>query len=531
MSDMIGGSWRGFGFMGRVFLLLLCAQLIAAPMAWAARGYSEVPMSLQLLAEEGQKGVLRYVAERYDTRGVSSGDPLTIPVVTGFELSFVGTIPSAGRVKVKLDLVLWLAKKGWYRNSGEVQEFTVATEFEVADGDSIVIPETANGPQIIATPRIVAGDGSPTAVSLKVNVPIGGRAVALPRQRLVKQISLLGTEGSANSIREAAGHSFVTGMTDDEAILTTLETGAGLAATTATDGGTSIRMDLAVGCDLVDDPVTTKWFYGGGLPQKLHLPVTRSVHVDTVASAHDGETFVIAGIETGDRKNAILVFVTPQRVVDAPAPQVLLQARIVLAGGSGDVAKVEGSTHRTNNVKRVTTQASEPRTGLLFQGAERSFVVGHRDGEDVTLSLESETALEFTPSTLPSGDLLLGVHLVWKDFEAEAPRLSLVKASGNKFVELPETRSLELVTNVAVRDGETVVLGGRSFDQNLRKSTRKLESLLFATANVLDDGAVRLEGRLIRVDEETTRRPRYLASEVEQNLSQELLCAEIEPAP
>lgn len=203
----------------------------------------------------------------------------------------------------------------------------------------------------------------------------------------------------------------------------------------------------------------------------------------------------------------------------------------MLVGGGGDVKEVEGSPHRTNHLKTVTTQASEPRAGLLFQSAERSFVVGHRDGEDVTLSLESETALEFTPSTLPSGDLLLGVHLAWKDFEAEASHFSLVKGPGKKFVELPETRSLELVTNVAVHDGDTVVLGGRFFEQNLPKSTHKLESLFFATANVLDDGAVRLEGRLVRVDEETTRESRHRAGEVEQNLNQELLCAEIEPAP
>ena len=538
MGDMIGGSWRGFGFLGRVSLLLLCSQLIAAPKAWAAGGDSEVPMSIRLLAEAGQEGVLHYVAEHYDVRGASSRDPLTIPVATGFELSFVGTIPSAGRVKVNLDLVLWLAEKGSRRDPGEVQELTVATEFEVADGDSVVIPETANGPRIVATPRIVAGDGSPTAVLLEVDVPIGGRAVALPRQQLVKQISLLGAEGSANSIHEAAGHSFVTGVTDGEAILTTLETGAELAATTematTTDGGTSIRMDLAVGCDLVDDPAATKWVRGKkALSQKMHLPVARSVQVDTVASALDGQTFVLAGIETGDGETAILVFVTPRQVVDAPVPQVMLQARIVLVGGGGDVEGVEGSPHRTNHTKTVTTQASEPRTGLLFQSAERSFVVGHRDGEDVTLSLESETALEFTPSTLPSGDLLLGVHLAWKDFEAEATRLSLAEASGKKFVEVPQTRSLELVTNVAVRDGETVVLGGRFFEQNLPKSTHKLESLFFATANVLDDGAVRLEGRLIRVDEETTRgsKNNHRSGEVEQNLNQELICAEIEPTP
>ena len=533
MSNMICGSWRGFGFLGRVSLLLLCAQLIAVPKTWA--GNSEVPMSMQLLAEPGQNGVLRYVADRYDVRGASFRDPLSTPVTTGFELSFVGTIPSAGRVKVKLDLVLWLAEKHSRRHPGEVQELTVAAEFEVADGDSYVIPETVNGPEVVATPRIVLDDGgSPTAVLLKVDVPIGGRAVALPRQRLVKNISLIGTEGSVNSIHEAAGHSFVTGVTDGEAILTTLETGARLAArtatTTATDGGTSIRMmDFAVGCDLVDDNVATKRVRGKALSHKLHLPVARSVHVDTVASVRDGSTIVLAGIQAGEGDTEIHVFVTP-RVVDAPAPQVQLEARILLIGGGG-VDEVEGTPHRNRHLKTVSTQATEPRTGLLFQSAERSFVVGHRHGEDVTLSLESETALVFTPSTLPSGDHLIGVNLAWKDFEADAPRFSLGKGSKKKFVELPESRSLELVTNVAVRDGETVVLGGRVFEQNLPKSTHKLESLFFATANVLGDGAVRLEGRLVRVDEETTRESRHRASEVEQSLNEELFCAEIETTP
>ena len=136
-----------------------------------------------------------------------------------------------------------------------------------------------------------------------------------------------------------------------------------------------------------------------------------------MASVRDGNTFVLAGIQAGERDTEILVFVTP-RLVDAPAPQVSLEARIVLIGGGGGVEEVEGSPHRSRHLKSVATRASEPRAGLLFQSAERSFVVGHRDGEDVTLSLESETVLEFTPYTLPSDDLLLGVNLAWKDFVA-----------------------------------------------------------------------------------------------------------------
>ena len=191
MSDMICGSWRGFGFLGRVSLLLLCAQLIAVPKTWA--GDSEVPVSMQLLAEPGQNGVLRYVADRYDVRGASFGDPLSIPVATGFELSFVGTIPSAGIVKVKLDLVLWLAEKGSQRNPGGVQELTVAAEFEVADGIPVVIPETANGPEIVATPRIVLDEGgSPTAVLLKVDVPIGVHVPRHERTRLRRRDAGLG---------------------------------------------------------------------------------------------------------------------------------------------------------------------------------------------------------------------------------------------------------------------------------------------------------------------------------------------------
>jgi hypothetical protein len=527
-SVEIGRGWCGRRFLGRLSLLLVSATLFAAPIALGSPHRSDVPVSIQLVSEVNQTGVLHYVAERYQDSGGSNGNPLAVPVETGFELSFVGEIPSAGRVKVTLNLVLKLAEGGLRGKPVGVRELTVAASFEAADGDSVLIPETVNGPSIVATPRIVTVNSGPTMVYLEVRVPIGGNEFALPRQQLVKNISLLGTEESDNRVRETTGHSFLTGVADDKAVLTTLETGALLAARTSTNGGSTIGMDIAVDCEVVDDSVATKRVRDDGFWREIQLPVARSVSVDTMANIRSGDTFVLAGIESGNGENAILIFATPMLVVGSPVPQVHLEARIVLIGGGGNVAEVEGSTERTRYLKQITSRASEPRTGLLLDSAQQTFVVGYRAGEPVTLTLESGTVLEFEPTTLAPGELSLGLRLTRTEFAAETRRFPFVTASGKQWVDLPEMRSLELHTNFAANAGETVALAGYLLNRNLPKSSQRGESVVFATVDVLADGAVRLDGRLTAVAEETGLSKKG-PTEVEQSVEEELMCAEIEP--
>ena len=185
------GTWSRCArtaFLSMAFLLLAAQSVSAAE--------SPLPMRLTLVAEADRTGVLRYVTRRYeivDPKG-KAGRVEAKPVATGFELSFVGTIPSAGRVEVTLNLTLTLPKneKKPGRRPTRTEQFNVAATFEAADGESVLIPGTKDGPAIVVTPRIVTDSLGPEAVFLEVKLPLGGREVSLPAQRLVKYSDLVG---------------------------------------------------------------------------------------------------------------------------------------------------------------------------------------------------------------------------------------------------------------------------------------------------------------------------------------------------
>jgi hypothetical protein len=493
--------------------LLLAAQSVSAADA-------PLPMRLTLVAEADRTGVLRYVTRRYeivDPKG-KAGRVEAKPVATGFELSFVGTIPSAGRVEVTLNLTLTLPKneKKPGRRPTRTEQFNVATTFEAADGESVLIPGTKNGPAIVVTPRIVADSLGPEAVLLEVMLPLGGREVSLPAQRLLKSSDLAGVEDSKNSIREAAGHSFVTGVSEGTAILTTLESGAELTAMISAEEDTGVGLEITVGRDLVDEPVATATVFIDGLSHDLELPVARSLTVDTVATLAAGQTLALAGILTGDADGTeIIIFATPNILEDAPVRQAVVEARIALLGGGGnEIEPVDGATERTRTLKELTAEASEPDRARLVQRATQRFVVGDQEGETVAISVNSETTLEFSPRTLAPGELLLGIDLSAVSFAPEPPRFPLNTTSGITWVELPETRIVELKTNVALHDGETIAMGGGLLQRVVPGNREDTEMVFLGTADVVD-GVVRFEGQLIHDVRQQSSEPEVSPDNVE----------------
>jgi hypothetical protein len=446
--------------------------LLAAQSAPAAD--SPLPMRLTLVAEADRTGVLRYVTRRYeivDPKG-KAGRVEAKPVATGFELSFVGTIPSAGRVEVTLNLTLTLPKneKKPGRRPTRTEQFNVAATFEAADGESVLIPGTKDGPAIVVTPRIVTDSPGPEAVFLEVELPLGGREVSLPAQQLLKSSDLVGVEESNNSIREAAGHSFVTGVSEGTAILTTLESGAELAAMISAEEDTGVGLEITVGRDLVDEPVATATVFIDGLSHDLEL----------IAA---GQTLALATILAGDADGTeIIILATPNILEDAPVRQAVVEARVALVGGGGDdIEPIEGATERTKTLKELTAEASEPDRARLVQRATQRFVVGDQEGETVAISVNSETTLEFSPRTLAPGELLLGIDL---------------STSGIKWIEVPETRIVELKTNVALDDGDTLAMGGGVLQRVVPGHRENTEMVFLGTAAVVG-GVVRFEGQLL----------------------------------
>jgi hypothetical protein len=502
-----------------MLILLLSAALFTPPIAWATVSGPDVPLNLRLIADADRRGTLRYDAKHYEVLDPAldgrADRAESTPVVSGFEFSFLGTIPSPGRINITLSLKLLV-----YRPQPVgVQEFSVRARFRAVDGQEVRIPETADGPAILATPRIVANAKGPAAVLLEVDVPIGGEELSLPRQRLIKSITLVGTEGLKNSIRAAVGHSFVTGVTEGKADITTLEAGTELAAVISTDGDEGVGLDITVGCDLVDEVVATKSVLIDGLSQDLQLPVTRSLTVETVASPTSGETLVLAGVVAGGANPAeILIFATPNLIEGTPVPQALVEARLALAAGGGEPEQPNGASDRTQTLKQLTVEASEPQTGIVEQRVNRNFVVGVQDGETVTLSMDSKTSLKFTPETLAPGELLLGIDLFALNFAPESPQFSLNTASGMKPVELPETRTLDLNTSVSLRDGESIVLGGGTLSEELPGISRQVELVYIGTADELGGGVVRFEGSLARATTQSSQF-RIAPDEVEHECS------------
>ena len=521
-----GSSWRGK--WGRVLVLLLAA-VVFMPSVAMARGKSDGPLTLRLIAEQGQTGVLRYVADRYYVSGPAE-DAEVESVATGFELSFVATIPSPGLVHVALDLTLTLPDTPPPGGTNEVHVLSVVTSFEVADGVSMFVPETPDGPAIVATPKIVVGGAGAPAVLLQVAIPVGGQLVSLAAQNLVSDISVVGTHGSYNSIRQATGHSFLTGVSAGEAVLSSAESGTGLKAGISTDGATIIGLNIEVDCDFVDQPVATKTVRIDGLLQELQLPVARSLTIETVADLAPGQTMVLAGVETSEPDGTqILVFATPTLIAGAPVPQAVVEARVVLLGGGG-VDPFEGRTERTETQKRYSTAATEPKSGVLLQSAEQGFVVGYPHDVPVRLSLESNTSLQFRPTTLAPGELQLDVNVTSVGFAPASPQFPLVTLKGEKLVDLPQTRILKLDSHVAVHDGQTLAMAGGISELDLAKSSQKLEWLFLGRANLRADGSVLFDSQLADVAGQTSLSKKDRHDTV-HTVNEQLQCLESAPSP
>ena len=530
-------------------ILLVSVTLFTHSTAWSA---NDVPFTLRLVAEADQTGVLRYVANRFEVRAPKGkADRVeATAVATGFELSFIGTIPSAGRVAVTLDLALTLPKSSPGKVPVRVREFRVAATFETADGEPVLIPATKHGPAIVVTPKILADSAGSAEVFLEVEIPIGGQEVSLPAQKLARSVALIGTYGSENSIREAAGHSFVTVVSEGTAVLTALETGAELTAMISSEGDTGVGLEITVDCDLVDEPVATESVLIGGLSQDVQLPVARSLTVETVVSLPSGQTAALASLFIGSANpTEIIIFVTPELLEGVPLQQARVEARLALVGSGGEALEpVEGATERIKFLKQLTAEASEPGSARLLQRAKQSFIVGDQDGETVTLSVEADTALRFSPQTLvPGEELLLEIDLSAVNFVPESPKFPLNTVSGIKAVELPETRILELNTNVSLLKGETIAAGGAQLARELPGNSRKTETVFFGTADILDGGVVDFEGRLAQAVEQSSQPgndpddSEYLCSGsfehqsktgpdgVEHNIQEALQCRKIVP--
>jgi hypothetical protein len=521
-----GSSWRRK--WGRVFMLLLAAMVLIPSLAMAG-GKSDGPLTLRLIAEQGQTGILRYVADQYYVSGPAE-DAKVESVTTGFELSFVGSIPSPDQVHVALDLTLTLPDARPRGGTNGVQVLRVVNSFDAADGVPVLIPKTPDGPAIVATPHIVVGEAGAPAVLLQVAIPVGSQLLSLAPQKLMRNIKVVGTHGSDNSIRQATGHSFLTGVSAGEAVLSSVESGIELKAGISTDGATIVGLNIEVDCDFIDEPVATKTVRIDGLLQELQLPVARSLTVETVADFAPGQTMVLAGVETSEANGTqIIVLATPNPIGGAPLPQVLVEARVALAAGGG-VNPFEGATDRTETQKRYTTAATEPKSGALLQSAEQGFVVGYPNDVPAQLSLESNTFLQFTPKTLAGGKLQLDVNVTSVGFAPASPQFPLVTLKGEKLVDLPQTKILKLDSHVVVQDRETLILAGALSELGLAKSSQKLEWLFFGTAQLRADGSVLFDERLAEVAERTTLSKR-VQNDTVHIVKEQLQCLELEPSP
>ena len=279
---------------------------------------------------------------------------------------------------------------------------------------------------------------------------------------------------------------------------------------------TGVGLEITVGRDLVDEPVATATVFIDGLSHDLELPVARSLTVDTVATLAAGQTLALAGIFTGDADGTeIIIFATPNILEDAPVRQAVVEARIALLGGGGnEIEPVDGATERTRTLKELTAEASEPDRARLVQRATQRFVVGDQEGETVAISVNSETTLEFSPRTLAPGELLLGIDLSAVSFAPEPPRFPLNTTSGITWVELPETRIVELKTNVALDAGETIAMGGGVLQRVVPGNREDTEMVFLGTADVVD-GVVRFEGQLIHDVRQQSSEPEVSPDNVE----------------
>jgi hypothetical protein len=490
--------------------ILTLAISAYAPFADAAD--VDMPVVLSLVGVSGEMASLDHRVIRHLVTDFAGGDPVVSPVETGFQLDFTPTLLGGGRVAVMLELsVAFLVgpieKRSIETPEGKrkVQEaelisYLVSSSFEVADGETVALDPVPAGPPILATPRIIVpGEGAPTMVQIEVRVPFGGHEVQLDALRLLKQPRVFGVAERQNSLRHLTQRTLVTGVVLGEAVTTRVESGSELDVVADVTGG-PLGLDLGVRCRILDRQVPTlqvRTPYGS---QKVQLPVLRTLHVDTRADVMDGSTIVLAGVQAGETE--ALVFVTPRLSESDGLQNVLLEARVVIAGG--ELKKPKGKPGTSVSAKDFELTGWEGAPVALAQSSRRELVSGYEDGEPVTSPVETGARLEFTPTALGGDDVTLEIGLRCSHLDPTVADFPVKLSGGSGRVDLPTVHVLELDTAVAAESGQTLVVGGILREGAHGARRERDEALVFATPQVGaggDPDAVALGVRVVRASE------------------------------
>jgi len=463
------------------------------------------PVEINLLGSDGETSSLRHLTERYRLRGVDGEGPLIAPVRTELLLEFTPRLVGGGRVAVSFHLGVTSGDdpadlRVRLRTSRmPPRSFEVNAVFEVNDGETIELAPVPAGQPVFVTTRIVdpAGPEPASMVFIEARLAAGAAYFRRDDVRRVRVARLVSLPDRPATVEDSTLQYFAARPT----AAVPIETGSSLKFTASVSDET---VGLAVGVRSRDVGRAVLPVLGPFRPLSFRLPLVRTLDVQTSVAVRSGSTVVIGGIETAFTNE--LVFLTPQIVDHGGPPLVLLESRVLTAGG--DEPEVEGEPLRSEFFKEIDLATTFESAAAVSRTTERGFVTAFTNGEPVQSPLESGTRMQVTPVGLVADDVGFDLELSSARVDEPVLRAPVGSFGGAGHLELASQRVLRVDTRLVVADGQTVVVAGVEEDVVRAGLHTRWESLVFVTPRLGEIGApaeIAVEARVIGSSERRGR--------------------------
>jgi Flp pilus assembly secretin CpaC len=486
---------------------------------------------LNVTAVLGESGLLNDFTRRSFVTGLRPDGPQKTALVSGCDLTTQALRPGAdpNELSLKIDSgcnaiedPVQVVEVRTPHGPQDLQLPTIhrlraSSAVTLQDGGTVVLAGlVANGNEetlILVTPRLLAD------VLLRDQVGIEARIVSIvrdgeetllgsPATRVLERPSLTIADGATGMLSDRTERSFVAHAHPGQPVTDRVHGGCVFQSEPLLQGDPNaphVLANAALECESIDQPLATFPIATPRGLQHIQLPVVHGLQLRTRVEMQDGQTLRLGGLlsESPSADPALpprerqesIVLLTSDLVRDGTRPsQVRVEA--LLLGTSDGAAESEAGMAGPSFLQDVALLTRPDRESALDEFAQGFFVTDFgRDGPIVTAehtgcSLITHPTFVGDPN---EGSLRLASDIVCRALDEEVETFQVKTLEGNRNVQLPVAHTLGVKTTVDVSNGQTLVLGGLSSDDE--------EALVFVTPRlVVGDHApqVQVAARLVR---------------------------------
>jgi type II secretory pathway component HofQ len=459
-------------------------------------------------------------AHRFIT-GFSGGDPAAEILERGCSLDTLPTITPAGGILTEMaldcgDLVAEGTKRKVRTRGGEQKVYQPAlrklhlqTAALAADGETRVVGGIHTSYESVlftVTPRVVALGGgvsprpltvSPALVHLEARMIRAGSAGAgpPPGPSFFENLRIVGGGGQESTLRDLTGQMLVTGSVDGSPVVETVESGCSLIATPVILASDEVHVSLRTECVALEKPGQSFRFRTRRHTprQKLTLPILHALGMETAVTVRNGETLLLGGMYR-EGEDALL-FITTQIVRDDFGPQALVEVFLLRTSGEGPSGGL--GIPAESFLEAMKAVALDGREASVHDRTKTHVLGTAPSPGPVTKVVESGCSMTVVPSVTPGDTVFMDIVTECLALDRDVESKKVEGRSGPLMVQLPVTHQRRLTTQVSVRDGGTIVLGGVQSEGE--------EALFFVTPRVIRDALlgdqVLVETRTVSVTE------------------------------